>query len=264
MVNGNCYIQSGREISKDFMVKDKILAIIPARSGSKRIPNKNIRIFLGKPLIYYAIKLAKSCDFIDRVVVDTDSPEIAKIAARFGAEVPWLRPKRLAGDRSKFVDALLYCLQQFKDRENYHPKYIVILQTTSPLRERKDVENCWKMMQKTRAGTILTVCPTHPRFYHLGGGNRLILVNGSEKKSTNIQSWRPGYILNGCFVYIVKTSALFKERTIITKDVRAVICPSWRSVDLDTFEDWALAEYLYINKNKIARRIKLLYEKNET
>jgi CMP-N,N'-diacetyllegionaminic acid synthase len=246
------------------MINNNLLVIIPARGGSKRILNKNIRMFAGKPLISYAIEQAKSCNFVSRIIVDTDSPQIAKTAVRYGAEVPWLRPKRLAGDKSKVVSSILYCLHQLKEKEDYQPEYVMILQTTSPLREKKDIINCWLMMQNTHAGTILSVCPTHPRFYHLGTGNKLILANGSERGSTNMQAWRPGYILNGCFVYIVKTSALLKEKTIITKDTRAVICPRWRSVDLDTLEDWALAENLYKNRTKIASRIKKLNETQKT
>lgn len=240
------------------MIKGKVLAIIPARAGSKRIPNKNLRSFFGHPLIVHAIKQALSCKFVDRVFVDTDSPAIAKISLSNGAEVPWLRPKRLAGDKSKIVDSILYSLQQFRLKEKYFPDYVMILQTTSPLREMKDIENCWKKMQETKASTILTVCPTHPRLYHLGKSSNLILLNGSEKKSTNIQAWPPGYVLNGCFVYIIKTSALIKEKTIITKNTKAVICDKWRSVDLDTVEDWALAEILYKNKKAISARIKNL------
>ena len=236
----------------------KILAIIPAREGSKRIPQKNIRKFLGKPLIFYAIQQALSCSFIDRTIVDTDSFKIAKIALGFGAEVPWLRPKRLAGDKSEIIDSILYNLQQLKNKQKYEPDYLMILQTTSPLCEKEDIEGCWHMMQKSKANTVLTVCPTHPRLYYLGVDNKLILANRFKKKSTNIQEWKPGYILNGHF-YIIKTSALLKEKTIITKNTKVFICPRWRSVDLDNFEDWALAEHLYKNKNKIAKRIKQLY-----
>jgi len=243
------------------MVKDKTLVIIPARSGSKRIPNKNIRNFLGKPLIYYAIRMAKSLDFVDRIVVDTDSKEIAEIAKKFGAKPPWLRPKKLAGDRSQIIDAVLYCLEKLRDSEGYNPEYVMILQTTSPLREKKDIDNCWDLIKKTGADTVLTVCSTHPRLYYLDEESKLILANGPKKISSNIQDWRPGYILNGCFVYIVKTSALIKEHSVITKDTRAVICPRWRSVDLDTFEDWVLAEDLYKNRSKIASQIKKLNEK---
>jgi len=131
------------------MAKNKVLAYIPARAGSKRIPNKNIRDFLGKPLIAYAIEQARVCNFVDCVMVDTDSSAIAKIALELGAKVPWLRPKRLASDKSKVVDSILYNLRRLKEEENYQPDYVMILQTTSPLREKKDIEDCWRMMQKT-------------------------------------------------------------------------------------------------------------------
>lgn len=233
-----------------------ILAIIPARGGSKRIPQKNIRNFLGKPLIAYTIKQALSCHFISRVIVDTDSPKIAKIAKKFGAETPWLRPKKIAQDTSKVIDSILYHLRQFKEKEHYQPDYVVILQTTSPLREKKDIVDCWQMMRRTKATTVLTVCPTHPRLYYLDKKKNIVLVNGKESQSTNTQDWRPAYILNGCFVYIIKTTALLREKNIITKDTKAVVCDKWRSVDVDEPEDWALAELLYKNKQMIKSRIK--------
>lgn len=241
--------------------KNKLLAIIPARAGSKRIPNKNIKNFLRKPLIAYTIKQARSCSFIDRIIVDTDSPKIARIAVKYGAEVPWLRPKRLATDKSKVVDSILYSLNELKNKENYQPDYVMILQTTSPLREKKDIEDCWRMIKETKASTVLSVSQIHPKLYHLAKDNKLILVNGSEKKSNNMQAWQKGYVVNGC-LYIIKTSALIKEKIIITRNTKVLICPSWRSVDLDTFEDWALAENLYKSKKRIISRIKQLYEEN--
>ncbi|MDD5032174.1 MAG: acylneuraminate cytidylyltransferase family protein [Patescibacteria group bacterium] len=238
------------------MTKNTVLAYIPARASSKRIPNKNIRNFLGKPLIVYAIKQALACAFVDRVMVDTDSKKIAKISKKYGAEAPFLRPRHLATDTAKLKDALFHFLARLKKEENYAPDYIMILQTTSPLREKKDILDCWRMAQKIKANTVLTVCPTHPKLYHLDKNNFLKLVNGSEKKSNNTQTWPAGYILNGCFVYIVKTKAFLKEKNIITKNTKAIICDKWRSVDLDTPEEWALAEILYKNKKTIASRIK--------
>lgn len=239
----------------------KILAIIPARAGSKRIPDKNIRDFLGKPLIAYTIEQALGVDFIDRVIVDTDSEEIAGIAKKYGAEAPFLRPASLAQDNSKVIDSIFNLLDKLKTRENYEPDYIMILQTTSPLREEKDIEDCWKLMQASDATTVLTVCPTHPRLYHLKENNDIVLVNGSERQSTNMQEWEPGYILNGCFVYIVKVAALLEEKVIITKKTKAVICPKWRSIDLDTPEEWALAELVYKNKKSMVARIENFEQK---
>lgn len=235
--------------------KSKILAYIPARSGSKRIPNKNIKNFLGEPLLAYAIKQARSCNIIDRVIVDTDSESIAKIAKHYGAEVPWLRPARLARDNSKVVDSILNLLKRLAKEDRYFPTHVMILQTTSPLREVEDMLDCWKLMQTSNATTVLTLAPTHPKLYYLNNNSDIFLVNGSEKKTNNTQAWRPAYILNGCFVYIIKTEALLKEKSVITKKTKAVVCPKWRSVDLDTPEEWAMAEILYQNKQKIVKCI---------
>ena len=109
------------------------LAIIPARGGSKRIPNKNIRNFCDKPLIAYTIEQALATPFITRVIVDTDSKEIAKIAKTYGAEVPFIRPSHFATDKASINDALRHLLSSLKKEEGYEPDYIVLLQTTSPL-----------------------------------------------------------------------------------------------------------------------------------
>lgn len=238
------------------MPKEKILAYIPARGGSKRIKNKNIKFFLGKPLIAYAIEQALSLSFVDRVIVDTDSPKIAVIAKKYGAEVPWLRPAHLAQDNSQGIDSLLYTVKKLEKEQGYKADYVLILQTTSPLREKEDILKCWQLMKKSEATSVLTVCPTHPRLYHLSSKNDLLLVNHPNQWSDNVQDWKPGFILNGCFVYIVKTKTLLKEKTDITKNTKAVICPKWRSIDLDTQEDWALAELVYKNKNNLFQKIK--------
>ena len=233
-----------------------VLAYIPARVGSKRIPNKNIRDFCGKPLIAYAIEQAKAISSISRIIVDTDSPDIAAVAKKYGAEVPFLRPARLAEDDAQIADSILHLLARLKKEEAYEPTHILILQTTSPLREMRDIETCFEMVDKTDASTVLTVAPTHPRLYHLDSESRLVLANKEPVDSTNVQTWPPAYLLNGCFVYLVKTSALLEEKSIITKNTRAVICDKWRSVDLDEPEDWVVAELLCTRKKEIEERIK--------
>lgn len=237
-------------------IKPKILAYIPARGGSKRIPGKNFKKFAGKPLISYTIKQALDCKLADKTIVDTDSAEIAKIAKRYGAEVPFLRPEELAQDKSMIIDAIIHTLDRLEKEQNFRPTHLLLLQTTSPLREINDIKECWKLMQKTDATTVLTVCPTHPRLYHMNDKNDILLVNGHEGMSTNMQAWPEGYILNGCFVYIVDVKTLRKEHRVITAKTKAVVCDKWRSVDLDTPEEWVLAEILYKNKNKINAKIK--------
>lgn len=234
---------------------EKLLAIIPARSGSTRIRNKNIRHFCGKPLIAYAIEQARACPLVSRVIVDTDSPKLAAIARTYGAETPFLRPKHLATGTAQVADAVFHLLGRLIREESYTPMYILILQTTSPLRETRDIEACWKLMQETKADTVLTVAPTHPCLYHMDKARRITLANNIVRSSTNIQAWPRAYLLNGCFVYVVKTSSFLKQKRIIMKDTRAVVCDKWRSVDLDESEDWVMGEFLYKNMRPIERRI---------
>ena len=166
------------------VTKNKILAIIPARSGSKGIPNKNIRNFCGKPLLAYPIEVAKKSGVFDRIIVDTDSEEIAKIGKRFGAQVPYLRPKQLATDNSVVIDAVLLLLERLK-ADGYIPDIVSLLQTTSPLREVEDVLDCYKLLQKSGVDSVVTVCESHPRFYHLESDGKLVLVNKETENVTN-------------------------------------------------------------------------------
>ena len=237
------------------VTKNKISAIIPARSGSKGIPNKNIRNFCCKPLLAYPIEVAKKSGVFDRIIVDTDSEEIAKIGKRFGAQVPYLRPKQLATDNSVVIDAVLLLLERLK-ADGYIPDIVSLLQTTSPLREVEDVLDCYKLLQKSGVDSVVTVCESHPRFYHLESDGKLVLVNKETENMINRQQVPMGYILNGCIVYMIKTSAFLKKKLFIYNGTYAVVCPKWRSVDLDNIEDWVHAEILYKNKDLIKRRLK--------
>ncbi len=229
----------------------KNLAIIPARGGSKGIPGKNIKIFHGKPLIAYTIEQAKKTGLFDRIIVDTEDKKIASIARKYGAEVPLLRPKRLAGDKSPVADAVLLLLKRLKKANGYEPDIITLLQTTSPLRETEDIKRCWRYMQNQKIKSVCTICETHPRLYHLDNGGRLILGNKYQATSSNRQGWRKSYLLNGCMVYMIRTAEYLKTKDFISKDTIGVLCPRWRSVDLDNPEDWVVAGILYKNKNKI-------------
>lgn len=233
----------------------EVLAFIPARSESHRILRKNVRNFQGKPLLAHTIKQAIESPFINRTIVSTESRAIASLASRYGANVPFLRPGRLARSRSNLADAIIYTLQRLKQEEGYKPDYFVVLQTTSPLRLPEDIAACFKLIERTNATTVLTIAPTHPKFYHLKPNRDLILVNGRESGPWRTQDWPAGYLLNGA-VYVVKTAVFLRERIIITKRTKAVVMPKWRSIDLDDAEEWAVAEVLFKNRNAIARIIK--------
>src|SRR3989344_5243385 len=121
--------------------RKKILAIIPARGGSKGIKNKNIRLFCGKPLVANAILCARGSKYINRIIVSTNDKKIAAVAIKYGAEVPFLRPTYLAGDKSPITKTVFHLLGKLKQDEKYEPDYIVLVQPTSPIREAKDIDN---------------------------------------------------------------------------------------------------------------------------
>src|SRR3989344_2149134 len=139
------------------IMKKKILAIIPARSGSKGIPNKNIRIFAGKPLIWHAIDQARKSGLFDKIIVDTNDQTIADLAIKSGAEVPFLRPAHLATDTSKIADSIELLLHKLETRFDYKPDIFCLLQTTSPLREVDDIKICYKEIIKPTVKSLCTI-----------------------------------------------------------------------------------------------------------
>lgn len=135
----------------------KILALIPARGGSKGIPRKNIYPLCGKPMIGYVIEKALKSRYINRLVVSTDDKEIAEIAKKFGAEVPFLRPKDLARDNSPMQPVVKHTIDWFSKNENYSPQLIILLQANSPLMKVEDIDRVIKKQLKTNADVVYTV-----------------------------------------------------------------------------------------------------------
>lgn len=145
--------------------KYKILAVIPARGGSKGISGKNIKPLLGKPLIAYTIEEALKVKEIDKVIVSTDYPEIAEVAKQYGAEVPFLRPAEISQDLSTDVEFLLHALDWLKENENYEPDIVLRLPPTSPLREARHIrEGIQKLISTPEADAARPICeaPKHP------------------------------------------------------------------------------------------------------
>ncbi|RJQ32483.1 acylneuraminate cytidylyltransferase family protein [Candidatus Parcubacteria bacterium] len=138
--------------------RKKVLAIIPARGGSKSIPKKNIYLILGKPLIFFTIEAAKRAKLIDRIIVSTDSAEIAEVAKKCGAEVPFLRPRKLSGDKTPDLPVFQHTLMWLKEKEDYTPDLVVHLWPTSPLRDPKDIDKAIKnIFSKPEADSIRSI-----------------------------------------------------------------------------------------------------------
>ncbi len=184
--------------------RTEVLAIIPARGGSKGIRNKNIRNFCGKPLIAYTIEQSKASRFITRTVVSTDSKEIAKVARTHGAEVPLLRPKELAGDQSQVADALFHILRALKEKEGYEPDYVLLLYPTSPLLSRERIEQAIALAVEKNAGSVVSG--------HYDKGHYWLEADGGWKRLypielVNSQYQKPLFIENGA-IYMTRASLL--------------------------------------------------------
>lgn len=235
----------------------EILTVIPARGGSKGIPNKNIRPFAGKPLIAHTIDHAKKTKRISRIIVSTESEKIAKVAKKYGAEVPFLRPEEMAGDKSPVVDAILDLLEKLQKQENYTPDVLVLLQATSPLRKSEDIDAVLDLFFKEKAPAAVTVCRTEQLVFTKDSKERLKLEsNPAFLKSTNRQMLPTTYKFDGCVVYVIKPSVLFKERTFVPKNTRAYVMPRWRTVDLDEPEDFVVGELIYKKRKEIEKALK--------
>lgn len=224
----------------------RVLAIVPARGGSKSIPGKNLAPLDGKPLIAHTIDVARSVPEIDRVVVSTDSPEIAAAAGRYGAEAPFLRPAELAGDETPGIDPLIHAAQWLAENEGYCPDYVLCLQPTSPLRSAEDIGKALRVAVERDAEAVVSVVPVqhHPYWTRrIEPDGRLIDFFPDAPEVVRRQDLPAAYALNGA-IYLIRFDVLMQRRTWQTQRTYAVIMPPERSVDIDTPLDLDLAALL--------------------
>lgn len=220
-----------------------MIAIIPARGGSKGLPGKNIRPLQGKPLIAYTIECALNSKYIDHVVVSTDSQEIADISLQYGAEVPFLRPDYLATDTAMAVDNYLYFIDKLSDLYHSPVNDIVVLQPTSPLRLPEDIDAAIEMYTGKHADSVISYTPeAHPVTWHkyLDEEGRFIPI--WDETIDNRQVLRTSYYPNGA-IYVF-SAKLLKERRYTSENSYAYIMPRNRSVDIDYLEDFQYVEFL--------------------
>ncbi len=188
----------------------KVLGIITARGGSKAIPNKNIVIVGGKPLLAWTIIEARKSAKIDRIIVTTDNQKIAEVAKEYGAEVPFLRPAELAKDDTPSIDPIIHAVKWFIEQENYQPDYVMCLQPTSPFRTSNDIDSAIKLAQEKKAGAVASVVlPEHNPFWMKSISSEGCLQNflPGTIQFTRRQDLPPTYALNGA-IYLVKRDIL--------------------------------------------------------
>ena len=224
-----------------------ILALIPARCGSKRIKNKNIRLLGGKPLIAYTIEAAKQSKYIDRVVVSTDGKRIADIAVEYGAEVPFLRPPEISTAKSTEFEFHLHALEWLKQNDGYEPELIVNLYPTSPFRKSSTIDSAVKeMLSHPEADSLRTVkrCSEHPYKMWTFSGKYLQPFVSSENSNTHTLSYQllPEVYIQNASIYITRPHVIYKYKSTIGKKVLGFIMPENESFDINTPHDFQFAE----------------------
>ncbi|MGO2476894.1 MAG: acylneuraminate cytidylyltransferase family protein [Pseudoalteromonas sp.] len=220
-----------------------MIAIIPARGGSKGLPGKNIKDLCGKPMIAYTIEAALSSKYITDVIVSTDDLDIYKVALAYGAKDTFLRPMDLATDSSRAIDNYLYTIERLNKEYGYDVSEFIILQPTSPLRTTEDIDGAIELFESKSADSVVSYCEEHhPISWHKYINESGKLENIFPDSLNNRQDERVSYYPNGA-IFIFKYK-LICSGSYYTDNSYPFLMPRNRSVDVDTSDDFEYIEFL--------------------
>lgn len=234
----------------------KIVAVIPARSGSKRIPNKNIKMYANMPLIYWSISLALQSKFIDKVIVSTDSELIADVAKEYGASVPFLRPSEISGDLATDFEFMKHYIDWLKMNDEEIPDLIVHLRPTYPNRKLSILDDCIKIFMDNidKYDSLRTVCeldkPAY-KMYTVNDNNQLIPLFNTvndivEPYNMPAQILPKTYWHNG-YIDIVKPIIIINKRSVSGDIIYPYLMSKDDIHDIDTEEDWQQSESMFLS-----------------
>lgn len=232
----------------------RVLALIPARSGSKGLPGKNIKPIAGKPLIAWSIEQGIKSDFIDEVIVSTDSNEIAKIAAKYGATIPFIRPANLSNDRAKTMDVILHAIKYY-DLQNTPFDILVLLEPTSPQRDNLDIDTSLEMLENSNSAEsivgISKIESCHPEFLVSlqDGFLQSYLDNGfrvSRRQDIDDLFFYEGSIYASYTHSLVSRKNFYHDRTL------GYVVPKWKSFEIDDLTDFIIVEALLKARFKLS------------
>jgi N-acylneuraminate cytidylyltransferase len=221
--------------------QQRILAIIPARAGSKGIPQKNIRPFCGKPLIAWTIEAALQSKYLDHVILSSESPDIMNIAKSYGCDVPFQRPPHLAEDSTPGIAPILHAIEQTPGYD-----YVMVLQPTSPLRRAEDIDHCIErtLLKDASACVSVNEPQQNPFWMYTKEQNCTLHPLLASESYTCRQQLPKAYALNGA-LYLAKTSWLIHNKTFMSPETISFEMPIERSIDIDSLFDFFMAEHVF-------------------
>ncbi|MBA4400087.1 MAG: cytidylyltransferase, partial [Anaerolinea sp.] len=234
----------------------KVLAVIPARGGSKGVPRKNIRMVGGKPLIAYTIDAALAVkNRLHRLIVSTDDAEIAAMAQDYGAEVPFMRPVDLGGDKVPMVPVLKHAIQTIEELDGIKLEWVLLLQPTCPFRAPEDILAALELAAAGGCDSVISVVRVlahHPILMKKIENDRLLPFMIEEIEGTRRQDYNPpAYMRNGS-IYLTRRDNLMNNNSIWGKVIRPYIMPEERSVNVDSEMDMKLVEFMLQDRQQRA------------
>lgn len=222
-----------------------VLGVIPARSGSKGIPGKNVRLLGKKPLLAYTASAARKSASLSRLLLSTDDPEIAEVGRAEGLEVPFLRPAELALDSTPMIDVVLHCIHWVQGQgEEYDA--VCLLQPTSPLRSAQTIDHCISELWAHDADCVVSVRPVPPEYnphwvYFADPDGQLCLSTGEGEPIPTRQQLPAAYHRDGS-VFVARTHGVLARRSLYGERTIGVVSPEEEACDLDTEEQWELLQ----------------------
>ena len=225
----------------------KILAIIPARGGSKGVPRKNIKLLAGKPLLEYTSAVTLKSSLLSKVVISTDDDEIISVAKKLGLEIPFKRPKDLATDSSSSLSVILHALEHFESKNIYFDA-VCLLQVTSPFRTVEFLDKAIQEFIKSDADSLISVQEVPHEYnphwsFELDENKNLKIATGETEISSRRQDLPKAYHRDGS-IYITKSSILKEQNSLFGKKIAHIVSPKEFYVNIDTMDDWKKAEEL--------------------
>jgi len=231
----------------------RYVALVCARGGSKGVPGKNIRLLGGRSLIGWSIHLASQVERISRIIVSTDSEEIAEVARKEGGEVPFMRPQELANDNSPEWEVWRHALNFLSQNDPQEVDALIVIPPTAPLRSLEDLNNCLDEFEKGDADVIITVSEAHrsPYFNMVknDADGMATLVIPPDKEVFRRQDAPVVYDMT-TVAYVVKPEFILNKNGLFEGNVRSVQIPIERALDIDTELDIKMADFLFQKKNK--------------
>ncbi|MCB0704437.1 MAG: acylneuraminate cytidylyltransferase family protein [Saprospiraceae bacterium] len=224
----------------------KILAVIPARGGSKGVPQKNIKSLAGKPLIAYTIEAAKGSEELSRWIVSTDDEAIAQVSKEWGAAVPFMRPEALATDSAKAIPVIQHALEEMEKMDGTQYDAVLMLQPTTPYRTSADIDAAIRLLRESGADSVISVVDVeghHPaRMKFLQDGRLIDPPYCEAYENQPRQELEPMYLRNGA-IYLTRRETILNN-SFKGSDCRALVMENERSVNIDTMLDFELAEFM--------------------